>query len=765
VADSVKRDTLPLLLLLLLAFGLRVWGLADHNIWWDEGVGAYLARLPVVGLLEYAAHDVHPPLHYLVLRAWWLIVGDGEYLLRFPSALVGTLGVALLYRFGRELGGKRAGFPAALLLAVSRFGVTWSQEIRMYVWAATFGTAALWMAVRYWRHGDWRSWVGYALATAAALWTLYLSALIPLVTTLAFLLLWLRRSGSLRALGRWLAAQLAAVMLLVPWLAYSLGRIPTWSSAEPVSVVEFLRLYVVMLAVGMPVNVEAYMLPALVSLGVTCLGLVALWRRRGTAEETAGVGMLVLGVLLPAVIVFVLALPIEIPFGRLLAPRYFLPLAACYYALLGWGLSAVAGIRRQLGWLGAAAALVVAMIGVAPLCAARARRDDLISLSEALSAHRRAGDVVVLHTDKDWPLFAAQYSGDWSGIPYGAPVDEAAVDSLLRPRWAEAEAVWLVTTPDAQRVDPAGLVRAWLGDRAEATASWSFAENELAVYARTRARAEHIFDLAPSFVPPDDPGLEFGSGATLLGSWLALPRYLVGDTAHLFLYWEEVPDGDLSVLISGEVEKRVTAGPPAEATATSTRQQVDLPLTPDLTPGEYCLAVCLEEECVRDIARFDLVRRSAGSYTSTDDIGRLVDARLGESIRLAGYDLGHSQLEPGCTLELTLYWQASEVVEKRYKVFTHLVGETWNASSGNFLWGQVDSEPVNSQVPTTVWVPGEVIADAYVIPIAEDAPAGTYVVEVGLYGLVDGVRLPVFDSSGDPLGDALTLAQVEVQAP
>jgi hypothetical protein len=116
-------------------------------------------------------------------------------------------------------------------------------------------------------------------------------------------------------------------------------------------------------------------------------------------------------------------------------------------------------------------------------------------------------------------------------------------------------------------------------------------------------------------------------------------------------------------------------------------------------------------------------------------------------------------------VELTLYWQATASVPARYKVFTHLVGQTYNTATGDFLWGRQDDEPANGRAVTTSWAPGMVIADPHSIPVAADTPPGRYTLEVGLYRLVDGTRLPVFSSDERPLGDAVVLAQVEVQAP
>lgn len=787
----MKRETIPVLLLLLLAFGLRVWGLADHNIWWDEGVGAWLARLPVRTILHWTAHDVHPPLYYLLLRGWWLLVDDGEFVLRFPSALAGTLGVAVVYGLGQALGGRRAGTLTALLLALSRFAITWSQEIRMYALAATLSTTALWAAVRLWSGGGWQVWVAYVLAAAGSLWSLYLTLSVPLIANLAFPLIlplslskgWLRKGrlyrrstepsvgdlarGGLRRsmLIRWTTAQLAVVALLIPWASYALPRMHSWSTDQAFSPPFFIHLYGTTLTVGVPVNLKEYTPLTLAAFGVLAVGLATLWRTHRSREQTAGLAMLLLGLVLPALLVYAVSIPGNPYFARPLVPRYFLPLSTCFYTLLGWGLAALAQRRRWMAGLGIGLAVAVSLSGLASFYPGRARRDDYVSLAAALQAHLHPGDVVILHTDKDWPIFAAHYAGNWHGVHYGAPMDAAAADALLGPLWEEAEGVWLVTTPDAQRADPEQAIRHWLVTRATASVTWGFGENGLSFFARTPGRTESFYDLGADFVPPDGPAAKIAPGATLQGAWVPLPRYLTGDTVHLFLYWAQPPQEDITVEITGASRQEVTSGPPMPAQSGLTRQQADLVLTPDLPGGRYRLRVRVGEGEAVEVGQFTLISRHLGTTTSPARITYPLNLRLGESIRLLGYDLPQAVVEPGGVVELTLYWQATEPVTARYKVFTHLLGQTYNAASDNFLWGQQDNEPVEGQVPTTVWTPGVIVTDPYHIPVATDAPPGRYTLEVGLYGLVDGARLPISGPDGKPIGNAVMLAQIEVRTP
>jgi hypothetical protein len=69
---------------------------------------------------------------------------------------------------------------------------------------------------------------------------------------------------------------------------------------------------------------------------------------------------------------------------------------------------------------------------------------------------------------------------------------------------------------------------------------------------------------------------------------------------------------------------------------------------------------------------------------------------------------------------------------------------------------------VNGSYPTTLWVPGEVVADPYAIPIDADAPPGEHAIEIGLYVAETGLRLPVLDAAGQVTGDRILVSEVQV---
>jgi mannosyltransferase len=132
-------------------------------------------------------------------------------------------------------------------------------------------------------------------------------------------------------------------------------------------------------------------------------------------------------------------------------------------------------------------------------------------------------------------------------------------------------------------------------------------------------------------------------------------------------------------------------------------------------------------------------------------------ATLGDRVRFLGYDLDSESVRAGEAVSVTLYWQALSPMEFSYSVFTHLLGPA------NEIIGQKDGVPQDGTHPTTLWEPGEVIADTYVIGIHPDVVPGTYPLEIGMYRPETGVRLAVFDAAGQPVPhDRILLPEISV---
>ena len=122
---SRLRRHVFLLLILLVAAGLRFAAIGRKSLWLDEVMSVRLAKMDSIGAVvkEVASYDVHPPL-YPVLHHFWMKLGEGDGFSRVPSAIFGVGAVFVMYLLGDRLLGRRAGLVAAGLLAVSSFHVS-----------------------------------------------------------------------------------------------------------------------------------------------------------------------------------------------------------------------------------------------------------------------------------------------------------------------------------------------------------------------------------------------------------------------------------------------------------------------------------------------------------------------------------------------------------------------------------------------------------------------------------------------------------------
>jgi uncharacterized membrane protein len=252
-----EPDTSPNTALLVLA-GLILAGLAlrlavPRGIWLDEAISIHQARLSLHDLFRNLYNgDRQPPLYHLTL---WLTIrafGHGEFAVRLPSLIGGTLVIPALYELGRELYDRRTGLIAAAFASVSPVLIWYAQEVRMYEFVALFGLLALLTQLRVIRHGTMLNWAAYILATAALLWSHYFGLLLVGVQQLVFVAVLVHRkrngqpTGPL-ALGFAYSAAVL-VMQLVPLLvfAHHQYQVTAGAAGSPSGTYDLLSFYSVL---------------------------------------------------------------------------------------------------------------------------------------------------------------------------------------------------------------------------------------------------------------------------------------------------------------------------------------------------------------------------------------------------------------------------------------------------------------------------------------------------------------------------------------
>lgn len=210
----------------------------------------------------------------------------------------------------------------------------------------------------------------------------------------------------------------------------------------------------------------------------------------------------------------------------------------------------------------------------------------------------------------------------------------------------------------------------------------------------------------------DDVTLEFfwrAEGASRPD--LTVHLALVGTDGHMIQTWEGPParsDYPTSQWTAGEIVRAVLRlRVPAQALAGPASMQLSLAGAPGLSKPV-------------PIASLN-VRVPARSF-AVPPMAHVLNAPVGGSVTLLGYDLDPAGV--------TLFWQAKASMDTGYAVFVHAL------DAAGAIVSQVDAPPLNGARPTTGWLPGEVLADRYVLSLG-----GATALEVGLYDPATRQRL------------------------
>ena len=91
---------------------------------------------------------------------------------------------------------------------------------------------------------------------------------------------------------------------------------------------------------------------------------------------------------------------------------------------------------------------------------------------------------------------------------------------------------------------------------------------------------------------------------------------------------------------------------------------------------------------------------------------------------------------------MTLFWDSLKPPDQDFTVFVHLLDENGQIVASH------DGMPMENRFPTRAWKQGQIISDRHRLDLPASLEPGSYQVNVGLYLLETGERLPVWDADG-----------------
>jgi len=141
--------------LCVLYTAVRLWGLTDSCLWFDELFSVHAAEHAWNSLPWFVALDlIHPPLFYILLKLWIAIGGESLLWLRLFPVLFSVIALIPFLLLCRELR-----FPtwttafALFLFAVSGSMIRSAQFVRMYSLLICISLFSIWLFARYFNRG------------------------------------------------------------------------------------------------------------------------------------------------------------------------------------------------------------------------------------------------------------------------------------------------------------------------------------------------------------------------------------------------------------------------------------------------------------------------------------------------------------------------------------------------------------------------------------------------------------------------------------
>ena len=170
-----------LILVLLLALGLRLYGLSRESYWNDEAFSVHHAGQKSVSEVNMFVSQTEavPSGYYILLHYWMKLFGNSEVATRLLSVVFGSVSVLVLFLIVQRLFDANVALLSSFFMAISMLEVLYSQEARVYILFTFLVLLSVYFFVRIyqnrgmlWCRGKWW-YLGYFVSLVLALYVNY----------------------------------------------------------------------------------------------------------------------------------------------------------------------------------------------------------------------------------------------------------------------------------------------------------------------------------------------------------------------------------------------------------------------------------------------------------------------------------------------------------------------------------------------------------------------------------------------------------------
>jgi hypothetical protein len=683
----------------------------------------------------------------------------------------------------------------------------------MYTLGAALGMVCIWSALALLptatsapadRRPPLGPWLAYVLAAAAGLYTLYYFAFLLLALNLLVLRrLWAQprpvpQPATRRPfLARWLAAQLAVLLLFLPWLPIAFRQItnppvPPWRT--PVSADSMLMESLTALGFGQSLPASAGFIALFVVGALLLLALLRPWSRRQAVVRTPGwVPYFLLGCTLLPVLMIALVSLLVTPLYHV---RYVFTYAPTFSLLLALGLAELWPVRAPIGRALAGGAGIILVVLSAwslqqlwtnPALAA----DDHRSAVRFLADRWRPGDVILVNagypytallTYWDQPVswlgrlsdFTPEVAAQIAGAPGAVIVQVGSIDGDPNLGWGQPESdFYAITTTAAQQrlaelrsslrrlwqyriydtvTDPGGVVRGNLQE-------WPLFEDQV-FSGEANLRVQGFWgDVASAGWGDATRRASVGEALTVETPVAAMLSMTAGDTIDVPLLWRRLVAQtgpalaaslrlvDEQGAVWAQYDEGVGGSRQDLQQAHEVYQPLQLTVPAGTAPGTYRLELVPYDRLTGQPLE---VRAPATGNTGGWELARIEVVRpaatapqpalavFDDDIALVAAQSPATTITPGDAIPVDITWQARPALQAADLVVVVQLLDDEGQVIANY-----EAQPLGGRYATSAWQPGELVRDRHTLITPAAMAPGRYRLVVGLYRAASGERLTV----------------------
>jgi len=345
---KVRIYTIVVIGLLLLMAGFMLVNASKQSFWLDELDGTILyisgklidnnGPVPMFRALLEDGHNL--PLYYIIVKPLYKMMPYGETYLLIPSIVFAIIGILIIGKAGKIIGGINIGFVTVCVAVSSGTLIYYGWEFRPYTITICFSSLTLLMYIKRLKQETNKNILNYSISLVLFLFCHWFASILALSYAFIDLYLYLRKKISLKCIFSYILAGL----LFLPWVLLVLflhktdfstffGQNP--SGIEPIRIVFFILsnslIYLILFNIG--------------------FNLILFKNIRENENKTMSVSkiwfFIAIGIIWTILLVYIYCRYIN-PKGSLFVDRYFLVIMPHVFLITAYGFSKTFCVIQRL---------------------------------------------------------------------------------------------------------------------------------------------------------------------------------------------------------------------------------------------------------------------------------------------------------------------------------------------------------------------------------------------------------------------------------